>query len=84
MEEKEFWVITITSGNSDTVPSSTAVQIENTASSGTVTVKNGSKNANQTFTISAGQTQMLSGSWLNAEIEVNCDSDSSAQIIYWR
>jgi len=83
MEEKEFEVIQVASGENKNVPISTAVQIENIGT-GVVSVSNGVGGAKRTFFIQAGQTQMLSGAWLNAQLNVSCDALSTSQVVYWR
>lgn len=84
MENKPFWTKVIANSGAFTTLPTTAIQIENTSALGVVTVTNGNGNADQTFTLSAGKIQVISGSWTNAPMTITCDGDATCQIIYQR
>lgn len=83
MGEKAFKVAILGVLETVSIPATTSIQIENTGTSGVVSVSNIVNATTYTFTISAGQTQMLSGSWLNATLIVSTDATATAQVIYW-
>lgn len=82
--EKYFKVAILGTNQSVDIPKTISLQIENTGSSGVVSVTNLDDSGNPiTFYIQAGQTQMLSGTWLQREVTVQTDGSSTAQIVYW-
>ena len=86
MFTKKFETKRLGNAQSWVAPETTAIQIENTADAGEVTVSliEGGKPSGTKFTITAGQIQVLSGTWLSKAVAIECDNDSACQIIYLR
>ena len=78
---KDFKVISVAASGTESVPECAAVSIRNTADEGTVTVTN--TNTGSSFTLTTKQSVDLSWDFNIGAMSVACDSDATAEVIYW-